>query len=126
MAADPRGNILVVDDELDILEMIEVGLEGEGYRVVLAHSGHEALDVFDPARFELVICDIKMPGMDGIAMLTRLRERAPQLPAIVLTGYLAPDTIERCNALGGIELVRKPFAFSDLSNLVAITVRRGR
>lgn len=122
----PRGKILVVDDELDILEMIELGLTGEGYDLLLAQGGARALDVFDADEVDLVICDIKMPGLDGISTITRLRQRAPALPAIVLTGYLSPDTIEQCSELGGVQMIRKPFAFSELSSLVASSLKRGR
>lgn len=122
----PRGKILVVDDELDILEMIELGLTGEGYDLLLAQGGAHALDVFDADEVDLVICDIKMPGLDGISTITRLRQQAPELPAIVLTGYLSPDTIEQCSELGGVQMIRKPFAFSELSSLVASSLKRGR
>ncbi len=122
----PRGTILVVDDEVDILEMIEVGLAGEGYDLLLARGGAHALDMFDADAVDLVICDIKMPGLDGISTITRLRQQAPALPAIVLTGYLSPDTIEQCSELGGVQMIRKPFAFSELSSLVASSLKRGR
>lgn len=120
------GTILVVDDEIDILEMIEVGLAGEGYDLILANGGARALSIFDPDSVDLVICDIKMPGLDGIAMLAQLRQQDPGLPAIVLTGYLSADTIEQCSQLGGIQLIRKPFAFKELSGLVATSLQRGR
>jgi len=123
---DSIGTILVVDDEVDILEMIEVGLAGEGYALLLANGGLHALTMFDADSVDLVICDISMPGLDGISTLARLREQAPALPAIVVSGYLSPDTIEQCIQLGGVQLIRKPFAFSELSTLVATSLQRGR
>jgi DNA-binding response OmpR family regulator len=119
-----RATILVVDDEIDILEMIEVGLAAQGYGLVLANSGEDALAAFDTQRADLVICDIKMPGLDGITTIRRLREQDPQLPAIVLTGYLSPHTIDECNELGAVQLIRKPFVFSELSTLVETSLRR--
>jgi len=123
---DSIGTILVVDDEVDILEMIEVGLAGEGYALLLANGGLHALTMFDADSVDLVICDISMPGLDGISTLARLREQAPALPAIVVSGYLSPDTIEQCIQLGGVQLIRKPFSFSELSTLVATSLQRGR
>ena len=119
-----RATILVVDDEIDILEMIEVGLAAQGYAVVLANSGEDAMAVFETRQADLVICDIKMPGVDGIATIRRLRELDPQLPAIVLTGYLSPHTLDECNELGAVQLIRKPFVFSELSSLVETSLRR--
>jgi len=58
---DSIGTILVVDDEVDILEMIEVGLAGEGYALLLANGGLHALTMFDADSVDLVICDISMP-----------------------------------------------------------------
>ena len=121
-----RGTILVVDDEVDILEMIEVGLAAEGYTLVLAQSGAEAIALFDAQPTDLVISDVKMPGLDGVATISHLRQIDADVPAIVLTGYLSPQTIEECNQLGGIQMIRKPFAFRDLSNLVAVTIERVR
>ena len=125
MRAGSRSTILVVDDEPDILATIEGGLEPEGYELLFARNGEQALAVFDERRADLVICDLKMPGLDGIAMLVELRERDPKLPAILLTGYLAPDTIEECTRLGGVQLIRKPFVFSELLTLVATSLRLG-
>ena len=121
-----RGAILVIDDEVDILEMIEAGLSVEGYELELADGGARGLAMFDARRPDLVICDIKMPGLGGVATITKLRERDPDLPVIVLTGYLSPDTIQQCRDLGGVELVRKPFTFGELLRVVASTLRRLR
>jgi DNA-binding response OmpR family regulator len=118
-----RATILVVDDEPDILEMIEMGLAAEGYALVLADGGMRALSLFDARRADLVICDIKMPGLDGISTITRLREQDPHLPVIVLTGFVTPDTAEQCSQLG-VHLIRKPFAFSELSRLVSTSLRQ--
>jgi CheY-like chemotaxis protein len=112
------ATILVVDDEFDIREMIETGLELDGYRVLTVDGGEQAIAVFVSQSVDLVISDIKMPSMDGVEMLARLRELAPMLPVIVASGYLAPETLEKCMALGGVTLVRKPFAFRQLAEAV--------
>jgi CheY-like chemotaxis protein len=123
---EARFRILVVDDEVDILEMIELGLQATGYELMLADRGERAVKLFESHRADLVICDVRMPGMNGITTINRLRERDPELPVIVITGYLAPDTIEQCAELGGVELLRKPFVFQDLSNAVKTALRRAR
>lgn len=121
-----RGNILVIDDDADILEMIDLGLSGEGYAVRLANGGTLALSLMAELRPDLVICDIKMPGLDGIATISRLRDIEPSLPAIVLSGFLSPETLEECDRLGRIQTLRKPFVFRELSILVETSLRPGR
>jgi CheY-like chemotaxis protein len=116
--------ILVVDDEVDVLEMIEAGLRSAGYQIVLADSGERAIEMFERHHPDLVICDIRMPGMDGITTITRLREQDPALPVVVLTGYLTDNTVEQCGQLGGIDVLGKPFLFRELSKAVQVGLRR--
>ena len=125
MMAEPRGTILVVDDEVDVLEMIELGLRSAGYNLLTADSGERAIELFEQHRADLVICDLKMPRMNGITTISRLREQAPGLPIVMLTGYLTPQTIEQCTELGGVELLRKPFLFRELSKAVKVALKRG-
>jgi DNA-binding response OmpR family regulator len=116
--------ILVVDDEVDVLEMIEMGLQSAGYRVLVAESGERAIEIFERQGADLVICDIRMPGMDGITTITRLREHDPGLPVVVLTGFLTPSTVEECDRLGDVGMVGKPFVFRELSRAVKAGLRR--
>ena len=118
-----RSTILVVDDEHDVLEMIEVGLGLDGYRVLLAESGEKAVEVAARNQVDLVISDLKMPGMNGVETISRLRELVPHVPVIVVTGYLAPSTIEQCMELGQVKLLRKPFPFNKLSHAVRAALR---
>lgn len=113
-----RNTILVVDDEHDVLEMIEVGLGLDGYRVLLAESGEEAVAVLSRHQVDLVISDFRMPGMNGVETIARLRELAPRIPVIVVTGYLAPATVDECMDLGQVRLLRKPFPFKNLTQAV--------
>jgi len=122
--SEARGTILVVDDEIDVLEMIELGLRSAGYQMLTADSGERAIEIFGQQKADLVICDIKMPKMNGITTISRLREQDPGLPVVVLTGYLGPQTMEECEQLGGVEVVRKPFLFRELSKAVKVALRR--
>lgn len=79
--------ILVVDDEKNILKLYQAELEDEGYEVVTANSGREALEVFDRENPDLVTLDILMPDMDGIQVLRYLKEKKPAVPVIMLTAY---------------------------------------
>jgi len=79
--------ILVVDDEKNILKLYQAELEDEGYNVVTANSGKEALEVFRQENPDLVTLDIMMPDIDGIQVLRQLKQENPQLPVIMLTAY---------------------------------------
>jgi DNA-binding response OmpR family regulator len=79
--------ILVVDDEKNILKLYKAELEDEGYNVVTANSGKEALAVFQQEKPDLVTLDIMMPDIDGIQVLRQLKQENPQVPVIMLTAY---------------------------------------
>jgi len=79
--------LMFVDDEESIRLLYKEEFEDKGYSVVLASNGEEALAMFDDIQPDLVVIDIKMPGMDGIAVLKQLRERSRDVPAILCTAY---------------------------------------
>ncbi len=79
--------ILVVDDEKNILKLYQAELEDEGYTVITANSGKEAVEVFEKENPDLVTLDILMPDMDGIQVLRHLKEKKPTIPVIMLTAY---------------------------------------
>jgi DNA-binding response OmpR family regulator len=77
----------VVDDEKNILRLYKAELEDEGYSIVTANTGQEALEVFDRENPDLVTLDIMMPDMDGIQVLRQLKQKNSQVPVIMLTAY---------------------------------------
>jgi DNA-binding response OmpR family regulator len=79
--------VLVVDDEKNILKLYQAELEDEGYTVVTANSGKEAIEVFEKENPDIVTLDILMPDMDGIQVLRQMKEKKPQIPVIMLTAY---------------------------------------
>ena len=119
------GTILVVDDESDVREMIEVGLSLDGHQVLSVESGEKAVEVIRQHHVDLVISDFKMPGMSGVETISELRRIAPHVPVIVVTGYLAPGTVQECLALGGVEVLRKPFPFRRLEQAVKAALSPG-
>ena len=79
--------ILVVDDEKNIRSLYEKELQDEGYAVALAGNGREALERFTGDHPNLVVLDIRMPGMDGLEVLGKLREKDPKVPVVLNTAY---------------------------------------
>ena len=104
-------NILLVDDERDFVEMLSLRLTEAGHRVRTAFSGQEALAVLAEyegvailPEIDVIILDIKMPGMDGIETLKQIKTRYPVVEIILLTGHGAVDTREQDDALVGPRL----------------------
>jgi DNA-binding response OmpR family regulator len=79
--------ILVVDDDVHILKLYKVELEEEGYEVVTAGTGKEAMEIFEKEDFDLVTLDILMPDIDGISLLRKMKEKKPRMPIIMSTAY---------------------------------------
>ncbi|MEW6569673.1 MAG: response regulator [Nitrospirota bacterium] len=79
--------ILVVDDDLHIQRLYKEEFEDEGYEVVVASNGHEALDLFEKEEPDIVTLDILLPDIDGIRLLRQMKEKRPKVPIIMSTAY---------------------------------------
>ena len=115
--------ILVVDDEPRMIQFIRMNLELEGYRVVQASDGLEALDKVRDELPDLVILDVMMPDLDGFETLRILRETS-DVPVIMLTVKSEEDDIVRGLRLGADDYVTKPFSPRELSSRVQALLRR--
>ena len=116
--------ILVVEDEVKITRFIKKGLEMEHYTVEAAYDGKEALDKAEINNYDLIILDIMLPKMDGLAVCKKLRENKVETPIIMLT---ARDTVEdRIKGLdaGADDYLIKPFAFGELIARIRALLRR--
>lgn len=100
---------LVVDDEPKMRQVLEFALEGLGHEVTQASNGIEALKVLDNASIGLVLTDLRMPGMDGLALLKAIRERGDEVPVIVLTAYGTVETAVEAMKLGASDYIIRPF-----------------
>ena len=101
--------ILVVDDELDILEMLSSFLTHEGFQVKTAPNGNAAIEVFKSEPFDLVISDMRMPGMDGLTVMRRLKEMDENIEVIILTAFAGVDNvIEAFRNKGAFDYLTKP------------------
>lgn len=116
--------ILVAEDEPALRELLRSGLEEEGHQIISATDGNEALTAAEQKEFDAVILDIMMPGLDGIAVLRRLRANRNEVPVLLLTARDAPADIVRGLDGGADDYLTKPFAFDELlARLRAITRR---
>lgn len=101
--------ILIVDDEKNYPPILSAVLEDEGYETLTANSGHEALQTLDHSDVDLVLTDMKMPGMDGIALLEKIKIRDPELPVIMMTAYGTVDKAVEAMQKGAYSYILKPF-----------------
>lgn len=85
---DDAPHVLVVDDEFLVAILFEDALKERGFRVTVCHSGADALAVQDTDPAAAVVTDLRMPGMNGMELLRRLRERWPEIPVLVVSGWL--------------------------------------
>jgi len=121
-----RPLVLVADDDDDILELVSYILSGEGYDVVVAHDGAEALELARQARPSLAVLDVSMPNLDGLEVTRRLRADAElaSLPVILLTARVADEDAARGHAAGATDYIRKPFKPQELRDRVRDALAR--
>lgn len=110
--------VLVVDDEPDIRAILSDLLVHEGFRVVTARNGVEALRLLEGQRIELVISDMKMPEMGGLELLGHIRERFPHVVALMITGFSTVETAIESMKRGAFDYVMKPFNVDQLIHAV--------
>ncbi|MBI1305612.1 MAG: response regulator [Bacteroidetes bacterium] len=113
------ARILIVDDEKSIRETLKEILQYEDYEVEEAENGKKALEMIKKFNYDAVLCDIKMPGMDGIELLDQASEMVPELPFIMISGHGTIETALEATKKGAFDFISKP---PDLNKLL-ITVR---
>ncbi len=114
-----RGTILVAEDEAVARHsMVEV-LQEEGYQVYEAANGQAALQVVDERDIDLILCDLKMPGADGLAVLKQVRERSSQTLVLLMTAYGSVETAVEALRWGAQDYLLKPLLFEDLLHKIA-------
>ena len=119
-----KGTVLVVDDERSLLEVMELSLCWVADRVIVADNGASALELLDCEEIHCVVCDIQMPGMDGIEVVRRLRKTHPQMPVILFTGHGNMELMKEAALLGVMDFIDKP-KFSFLEEVVHMGLQVG-
>jgi DNA-binding NtrC family response regulator len=115
--------ILIVDDELSVRSSLGEWFQEDGFQVETAEDGEAALRAMDRGPYDIILLDLKMPGMDGIAVQKRVREIDPEVTVIILTAYASVQTAVEALKLGAFDYVTKPVDPDELSNLVRNALR---
>jgi len=115
--------VLVVDDELNIRETLKDVLEDEGYEVIVADNGKDALEIIDHHFFDVMLLDLWLPEIGGMDVLKSVKDRFPGLQTIIISGHGTIDTAVRATKMGAFDFVEKPLSLERVVNLVDHAVR---
>src|SRR3989338_461123 len=122
----PDGRILIADDEDSLRWVLEKGLKQVGYRVAAVKDGEAALQEAGSEPFDLIFLDIRMPGMDGLTLLGKIREVRPDAQVVIMTAHGTMETAIQAMQRGAYDYLAKPFDLDELFLLAerALTARR--
>jgi DNA-binding NtrC family response regulator len=120
MTMEKKVNIMVVDDEEIVRASLTSWLEEDGYRVEAVESGRKALERLPEREWDLMLVDLKMPGMDGIQLMDEVHKTAPEMLVIIMTAYATVDTAVKAMKKGAYDYFVKPFNPDDIS----LTIRK--
>lgn len=120
------AQILIVDDDAQLRLSFERLLNAEGHEVRVAGSGETGIQAVRESVPDLVVMDVRMPGMDGLQAFQRMRELEPRLQVIIMTAYASTETAIEATKLGAFDYVLKPFDIPDILNLISQALEAGR
>jgi len=120
------ARVLVVDDEKSMRDLLAIMLKQAGYTVALAEGGEAAIAMLKSESFDLVITDLRMRKVDGLAVLRAASELAPQTVVLVVTAYASPETAVEAMKLGAYDYVTKPFKVDEIRVTIANALERRR
>ena len=121
---DPR--VLVVDDERSMRELLSIMLKQAGHDVTLAEGGAQAIEALTREPFDLVITDLRMRDVDGLAVLRSAKEQSPQTVVLVITAFASTETAVEAMKLGAYDYITKPFKMDEIKLTIANALERKR
>ena len=116
----PEGKILIADDEKEIRDLFVESLERQGFEVLAAHDGREAVDMIQKGGVTVAFLDIRMPGLNGIGALTEIVRISPQTQVVMITGHYEDSTVDEALRLGSFLCLMKPFKVRDVLALLDV------
>jgi two-component system, NtrC family, response regulator HydG len=111
-------SILIIDDDLYMVRLLSNFLKKEGYKTHSLTTGKPALKLLSKKEFNLVLCDIRLPDMEGTLLLSQIRQMAPQTIIIMMTAYANINNVVECIKLGAYDYVTKPLIPENISNVI--------
>ncbi|HLD47686.1 MAG TPA: sigma-54 dependent transcriptional regulator [Desulfobaccales bacterium] len=117
--------VLIVDDDIDISSLLSTLMNKEGLTSVMAHDGETALQMLPAARPDMLLLDVKMPGIDGMEVLKRVKETDPHLPVVLITAYAEISASVAAMRAGAFDYLPKPFDHSEVIRVVRAALAEG-
>lgn len=118
------AKILVVDDEQSMRDFLKILLQKEGYTVDTGNNADSALDILEKSSYDLIISDIRMPGMSGLEMLGIIKEKYPNMPVIMITAFASPDDAVSAMQNGAFDYISKPFNVDEIKSVIESATRQ--
>ena len=120
------GQILIADDEDSLRWVLEKGFRGAGYQVTAVKDGTAALKEVEAAPFDLILLDVRMPGIDGLSLLKQVRDKRPDAQVVIMTAHGTMETAVAAMQQGAYDYLAKPFDLDEALLLAerALTARR--
>jgi two-component system response regulator HydG len=119
-------SLLVVDDELLIRDLLYDFFHSQGWDIIVAESAEKALALLRSREFDLLLTDLKMPRMDGIALTEEVRQQFPSLPVVIMTGYPSVDTAVAALRQQVADYIIKPFNINQLHKVLKTKIESAR
>ncbi|WP_419176543.1 sigma-54-dependent transcriptional regulator [Desulfosediminicola sp.] len=116
--------ILVIDDERSMRDFLKILLTKEGHQVVTTANGEKGLEYLQDNRCDLVITDIRMPGMSGLELLEAVKEETPDLPVIMITAFASPNDAVQAMKYGAFDYISKPFNVDEIKSVIASAIKQ--
>jgi two-component system response regulator PilR (NtrC family) len=116
--------ILVVDDERSMRDFLKILLTKEGHQVATAQNGETGLEFLQNNNCDLVITDIRMPGMSGLELLEAIKEEQPDLPVIMITAFASPNDAVQAMKFGAFDYISKPFNVDEIKSVIQSAIKK--
>jgi two-component system response regulator (stage 0 sporulation protein F) len=111
-------NVLVVDDQPGVRFLLDIIIRESGHRVLMAENGLEALDIVRSTKPDLVLMDVRMPLMDGVEALGRMKMISPETEVVLMTAYVSDETVEMAMKRGAMCCIAKPFDVDEIKSFL--------
>jgi two-component system, NtrC family, response regulator PilR len=118
------ASVLIVDDERSMRDFLKILLEKEGHKVTTAESGSKALEALEKQSTDIVVTDIRMPGMSGIELLETIKSHTPEMPVVMITAFASPDDAVLAMKNGAFDYISKPFNVDEIKSVIESATRK--
>jgi len=119
-----KSKILVMEDDSTISGALDMVLTEAGYSIKVAETGEQALELFEDRKFDLIIADLKLPGINGMEVIRQIKERKPKMEVVVITGVGTQPIAEEAMSLGAHDFLPKPFTDDQIIAAIDEALKR--